>query len=129
MLRVTTSGAAADAAANADLLPSANPSRCDSPTVRGRDTAWPRVGPRPGFGQLDVFSPAPRLGVPRSTAKNWLRRGPRSVVTGDVFDDDAACLHARVLGHELCIQVLLAIVRLLLVVTQYASVRECSEHR
>ena len=48
------------------------------------------------------------------------------MVTGDVFDDDAARLHARVLRHERRIQVLLAIVRLLLVLVRMARLRPAS---
>ncbi len=40
---------------------------------------------------------AERLGVPRSTAKSWLRRGVRPVVTSAVLDDDASQLRIRVL--------------------------------
>jgi hypothetical protein len=40
---------------------------------------------------------ADHLGVPRSTAKSWLRRGPASVVTVDVLDDDADRVRERVL--------------------------------
>ena len=37
------------------------------------------------------------LGVPRSTAVSWLRRGPRAVVTLDVVTKDALELQAEVI--------------------------------
>ena len=52
---------------------------------------------------------AERLGVPRSTAKSWMRRGVRPVVTSTVLDDDAIHLRIRVLRLERRVQVLLAI--------------------
>jgi len=39
---------------------------------------------------------AERLGVPRPTARSWLRRGVQDVVSADVFDDDARQLRVRV---------------------------------
>jgi hypothetical protein len=39
---------------------------------------------------------AERLGVPRPTARSWLRRGLREVVSADVLDDDAGQLRVRV---------------------------------
>ena len=66
---------------------------------------------------------AERLGVPRSTAKTWLRRGPPSVVTIGVFDDDADRLRERVLRLERRVEVLLALVRLLFVLVRMAGLR------
>jgi len=43
------------------------------------------------------LDPAERLGVPRPTARSWLRRGVREVVSADVLDDDAGQLRVRVL--------------------------------
>ena len=66
---------------------------------------------------------AERLGVPRSTAKTWLRRGPPSVVTIGVFDDDTDRLCERVLRLERRVEVLLALVRLLFVLVRMAGLR------
>ncbi len=66
---------------------------------------------------------AMRLGVTRSTAKSWLRRGSRSVVTVDVLDDDAGQLRVRLLRLEHRVETLLAIVRLLLLLVRMAGLR------
>ena len=55
---------------------------------------------------------AQRLGVPRSTAKSWMRRGMPDVVTLDVFDSDASELLAQAVRLENRVRRLLAIVRL-----------------
>jgi len=52
------------------------------------------------------------LGVPRSTAVSWIRRGPRPVVSADVLAMDGAELQAEVLALRRRIRFLLAIVRL-----------------
>ena len=66
---------------------------------------------------------AARLGVPRSTAKSWLRRGPREVVTAETLDLPAHELRARVLRLEHRNEVLLAILRLLLVIVRMSGAR------
>ena len=54
------------------------------------------------------------LGVPRSTAVSWIRRGPRPVVSADVLSLDQAELQAEVLALRRRIRFLLAIIRLAL---------------
>ena len=54
-----------------------------------------------------------QLGIPRSTAASWIRRGSRPVVTTELFAQDEQALRARVLKLERRVQLLLGIVRLL----------------
>jgi len=66
---------------------------------------------------------AQRLGVPRSTARSWIRRGMPDVVTLDVLDPDAGELRAQVVRLENRVCMLLAIVRLLFCVFRISGVR------
>jgi putative transposase len=52
------------------------------------------------------------IGVPRSTAVSWIRRGPRPVVSTEVLALDHAELQAEVLALRRRIRFLLAIIRL-----------------
>jgi hypothetical protein len=52
------------------------------------------------------------IGVPRSTAVSWIRRGPRPVVSVEVLALDHAELQAEVLALRRRIRFLLAIIRL-----------------
>ena len=56
-----------------------------------------------------------QLGIPRSTAASWIRRGARPVVTTELFGKDQQQLRARILKLERRVQVLLGIVRLVFV--------------
>jgi len=71
---------------------------------------------------------AKQLGVPRSTALSWVRRGPRPVVTAEVTNQDAAELRIRVLKLERRVQRLLAMVRLLFTLARIAGLR-LQDHR
>ena len=64
-----------------------------------------------------------RLGVPRSTAASWLRRGPRAVVSAELLDDDHKELQARVLKLERRIDLLLALLRLLSLLVRLSGAR------
>jgi putative transposase len=64
-----------------------------------------------------------RLGIPRSTAASWIRRGSRSVVTTELFGQDEQALRARVLKLERRLQLLLGIVRLLFAVIRLFGLR------
>lgn len=66
---------------------------------------------------------AQRLGVPRSTARSWMRRGMPEVVTLDVLDSDAGELRAQIVRLENRVRMLLAIVRLLFCVFRISGVR------
>jgi hypothetical protein len=66
---------------------------------------------------------AQRLGVPRSTARSWMRRGMPDVVTLDVLDPDAGELRVQVVRLENRVRMLLAIVRLLFCVLRISGVR------
>ena len=59
-----------------------------------------------------------QLGIPRSTASSWIRRGSRPVVTTELFGQDEQALRARVLKLERRVQLLLGIVRLLFVLVR-----------
>jgi putative transposase len=63
------------------------------------------------------------MGVPRSTAASWLRRGPRAVVTLDVETKDTIELQAEVIRLRQRNEVLSAIVRLLFMFLRLAAVR------
>ena len=66
---------------------------------------------------------AERLGVPSSTAKSWMRRGTRPVVTVEVLGGGAEELRVRVLRLERRVKVLRAVVRLLFVLVRMAWLR------
>ena len=52
------------------------------------------------------------LGVPRSTAASWIRRGPRPVVSAEVLALDQQELQAEILSLQRRVRLLLAIIRL-----------------
>ena len=66
---------------------------------------------------------AVRLGVHRSTAKSWLQRGPRDVLTADVLDVGIDELRAKVLYLDKRNQALQAIIRLMLVLARVTGMR------
>jgi hypothetical protein len=66
---------------------------------------------------------AVRLGVPRSTAKSWVQRGPNAVVIADVLDASVDELRARVLYLDQKSRALWAIIRLLLVLARVTGMR------
>ena len=63
------------------------------------------------------------LGVPRSTAVSWIRRGPRPVVTEDVLSLDHAELQAEVLALRRRIRFLPAVVRLAFLLVRLSGFR------
>jgi hypothetical protein len=63
-----------------------------------------------------------QLGIPRSTAAGWIRRGSRPVVTTELFAEDEQQLRARVLKLERRVQLLLGITRLLLLLVRLFGV-------
>jgi len=52
------------------------------------------------------------IGVPRSTAASWLRRGPRPVISAEVLAMDQQELQAEVLALQRRVRLLLAVIRL-----------------
>ncbi len=66
---------------------------------------------------------ADKAGVCRPTAKSWLRRGTREVVSVDLVAKEALQLRADVLKLERRVEVLLAIVRLLIVLVRMRGAR------
>jgi putative transposase len=64
-----------------------------------------------------------QLGIPRSTAASWIRRGSRPVVTTELFAEDEQQLRARVLKLERRVQLLLGITRLLLLLVRLFGFR------
>jgi putative transposase len=64
-----------------------------------------------------------QLGIPRSTAASWIRRGSRSIVTSELFVEDQQQLRARILKLERRVQVLLGIVRLVFVLVRLFGFR------
>jgi putative transposase len=66
---------------------------------------------------------AGQLGVPRSTAASWIRRGPREVVSASVVVEEAAELRVRVLKLERRIEWLLGMVRLLVGLVRAVGLR------
>jgi len=64
-----------------------------------------------------------QLGIPRSTAASWIRRGSRPVVTTELFVEDEQQLRARVLKLERRVQLLVGIVRLLFTLVRLFDVR------
>ena len=63
------------------------------------------------------------LGVPRSTAASWLRRGPRPVVSAAVLALDHAELQAEVLALRRRVRFLLAIIRLAFLLVRLSGFR------
>jgi putative transposase len=63
------------------------------------------------------------LGVPRSTAASWLRRGPRPVVTSEVLALDEQELQAEVLLLQRRIRFLLGIIRLAFLLVRLSGFR------
>jgi hypothetical protein len=63
------------------------------------------------------------LGVPRSTAVSWIRRGPRPVVSAEVRSLDHAELQADVLALRRRIRFLLAIIRLAFLLVRLSGFR------
>ena len=63
------------------------------------------------------------LGVPRSTAASWIRRGPRPVVSAEVLDLDHAELQAEVLALRRRVRFLLAIIRLAFLLVRLSGFR------
>ena len=101
---------------------SRSPGRCKVADAVAGGHATPVTAPRNAYDHrlrnlvcrtkdLDL---AARFGVPRSTARSWLRRGPQEVVRCDAFDFDAGELRLKVVRLERRTQVLLATIRLLL---------------
>ena len=64
-----------------------------------------------------------QLGIPRSTAASWIRRGSRPVVTTELFAQDEQALRVRILKLERRIQLLLSITRLLLLLVRLFGFR------
>jgi transposase InsO family protein len=64
-----------------------------------------------------------QLGIPRTTAASWIRRGSRPVVTAALFDQHEQQLRAKVLKLERRVQLLLGIARLLFVLVRLLGVR------
>jgi hypothetical protein len=63
------------------------------------------------------------LGVPRSTAVSWIRRGSRPVVSADVLAMNCADLQAEVLALRRRVRFLLAIIRLAFVLVRLTCFR------
>jgi len=63
------------------------------------------------------------LGVPRSTAASWIRRGPRPVVSTEVLALDHAELQAEVLALRRRVRFLLAIIRLAFLLVRLSGFR------
>jgi len=66
---------------------------------------------------------AVRMGVPVSTARSWIRRGTREVITSSVFDSDLQRLQRRVLELEQRLSRLVGIIRLLVVLVRLGGGR------
>jgi len=69
------------------------------------------------------LSLAERYGVPLATARSWLRRGVRPVVTCAEFDEDTEQMAVKVARLERRIEVLVALVRLLTVLVRVAGAK------
>src|ERR1039458_7847762 len=65
----------------------------------------------------------PDLGVPRSTAASWIRRGHRPVISTQVLALDQLELQAEVLALERRIRFLLAIIRLAFLLVRLSGFR------
>jgi hypothetical protein len=68
------------------------------------------------------------LGVPRSTAASWIRRGQRPVVSAQVLALDQLELQAEVLALERRIKFLLAIIRLAFLLVRLSGFRLDTKH-
>jgi hypothetical protein len=68
----------------------------------------------------DVLRP---IGVPRSTAAIWIRRGPRPVVSAEVLSLDHAQLQAEIVALCRRLRFLLAVVRLASLLVRLSSFR------
>ncbi len=68
------------------------------------------------------------LGVPRSTAASWIRRGQRPVVSAQVLALDQLALQAEVLARQRRIKFLLAIIRLAFLLVRLSGFRLDSHH-
>ena len=66
---------------------------------------------------------AERCGVPLRTARSWLRRGVRPVVTCAEFDKDAEQMAVTVARLEKRVEVLIALVRLLMVLVRVSEAK------
>jgi transposase InsO family protein len=71
---------------------------------------------------------AVRLGVPRSTATDWLRRQPKPVVTLDLLDMDTAQLQQEVLRLRSQVSTLNSLYRLLLALVTISGARLKGKH-
>jgi transposase InsO family protein len=69
-----------------------------------------------------------RLGVPRSTATDWLRRQPKPIVTLDLLDMDTARLQQEVLRLRHRVSTLSALFRLLLALVNVSGARLKGKH-
>ncbi|MBI5548880.1 MAG: transposase [Deltaproteobacteria bacterium] len=63
------------------------------------------------------------LGVPRSTAVSWIRRGPRDVISADLVSGDALELQTQIVRLQRRIDLLLAVVRLLFMLVRLSGAR------
>ncbi len=63
------------------------------------------------------------LGIPRSTARSWLRRGSQAVVSSSVLDDEHQRLQLEVLKLRRRVGILTALVRLLMLVVRLSGFR------
>jgi hypothetical protein len=68
------------------------------------------------------------LGVPRSTAASWIRRGQRPVVSAHVLALDQIELQVEVLALQRRIKFLLAIIRLAFLLVRLSGFRLDSKH-
>src|SRR5664279_3651910 len=68
------------------------------------------------------------LGVPRSTAASWIRRGQRPVVSAQVLALDQLELQTEVLALERRIKFLLAIIRLAFLLVRLSGFRLDAKH-
>ena len=68
------------------------------------------------------------LGVPRSTAASWIRRGQRPVISAQVLALDQLELQAEVLALERRIRFLLAIIRLAFLLVRLSGFRLDTRH-
>jgi putative transposase len=67
------------------------------------------------------------LGVPRSTAVSWIRRGPRPVVSADLLSLEQTELQAEILALQRRIRFVLAIIRLAFLLVRLSGFRLDSE--
>jgi hypothetical protein len=71
-------------------------------------------------GNPDLF---PELGIPRSTALSWIRRGMSDVVALDEDIEVEAALRARIAELEHRVSMLIAVLRLVLAIVRVSGVR------